>query len=431
MSHVVLCPACGQSLQLPEALIGKAVRCPKCAQSFTAALPTVPCPVCQSPLPSGAESCGDCGYQLSSAPTTPTEPEDKPNVCPNTACATLNPPGERLCQRCNTPLPGATGQLIGKRYRLEKALATGGFGIVYRATDIRDGKAVAIKEMIAADPKEFTLRQTFFRREAEILKQLQQVPIVPRIYDLLEEGQTAYLALEFIPGDNLLSILEKPEGKPFPISVVATWGARICEVLTYMHQQSPALIHRDLKPENIMLLPDGATIRLIDFGTAREMGRGVRERGVAKTKVYTEGYAPPEQVLGKPEPRSDLFALAGTLYQLATGEAPDGFFTGRDILSKLPTYPKTERWFYELIAINLSEDLHDRYLTAKDFQADLTRRTVTQEVRCPKCSSQTPAREPYCRTCATALSAPSPACPKCEQVNLLGCRFCIKCGNRL
>ena len=96
-----------------------------------------------------------------------------------------------------------------------------------------------------------------------------------------------------------------------------------------MHRMKPALIHRDMKPENIMLLPDGVTIRLIDFGTAREMGHGARQRSVAKTKVFTEGYAPQEQVAGKPEPRSDLFALAGTLYHLAAGKAPDGHFTGR------------------------------------------------------------------------------------------------------
>ena len=82
-------------------------------------------------------------------------------------------------------------------------------------------------------------------------------------------------------------------------------------------------------------LPDGGTIRLIDFGTARDLGAGAKERGVAKTKVYTEGYAPPEQVVGKPEPRSDLFALAGTLYHLLTGKSPEGFYTARELETQL------------------------------------------------------------------------------------------------
>src|SRR5439155_16542051 len=135
------------------------------------------------------------------------------------------------------------------------------------------------------DPKEFKIRQTFFRREADILKALQHVPIVPRLYDFIEEGTAAYLILEFIPGDNLLSLLDKPGAKPFPVPQAAAWGAKIAEAMAHMHRMKPMLIHRDMKPENIMLLPDGLTIRLIDFGTAREMGHGVRERAVAKTKV--------------------------------------------------------------------------------------------------------------------------------------------------
>ena len=157
----------------------------------------------------------------------------------------------------------------------------------------------------------------------------------------IEDGGAAYLIIEFIPGDNLLSLLDRPGAMPFPVPQVAAWGAKICEALAHMHRMTPPLIHRDMKPENIMLLPDGVTIRLIDFGTAREMGHGSKERGVAKTKVYTEGYAPPEQIIGKPEPRSDLFALAGTLYHLATGHAPDGFFTGRELAKKLARTTRT------------------------------------------------------------------------------------------
>jgi serine/threonine protein kinase len=359
------------------------------------------------------------------------EADDNLNVCPNPACGTLNPPGERLCQRCSSPLPGAAGQVIGGRYQLDQALATGGFGVVYKATDTRTGDPVAVKEMIAADPKEFNLRRTFFRREAEILRALQHVPIVPRLYDFIEDGGAAYLALEFIPGDNLLTLLDRPGAKPFPVPRVAAWGAKICEALAHMHRMDPPLIHRDMKPENIMLLPDGATIRLIDFGTAREMGHGTKARGVAKTKVYTEGYAPPEQVIGKPEPRSDLFALAGTLYHLATGHAPDGFFTGRELLRKLPEFSEGERWFYELIAVNLSEDVNDRYLTARDMRGDLERGRITREIYCPKCGTATPAREPYCRGCAGPMAPPGPPCPKCNRPTMLGSRFCVTCGARL
>jgi len=161
------------------------------------------------------------------------------------------------------------------------------------------------------------------------------------------------------------------------------------------------------------------------------MGEGTRARGVAKTKVYTEGYAPPEQIIGKPEPRSDLFALAGTLYHLATGQAPEGFFTGRELQKKLTEYPDSERWFYELIAINLSEDVNDRYLTARDMKGDLERAEITREIYCPSCGSATPPREPYCRGCATPMAPPGHACHKCNRLSLLGSRFCVTCGARL
>jgi predicted Ser/Thr protein kinase len=431
MPQVVPCPACGQQLKLPDGLLGKSVKC-KCTHVFIAPLPAAPCPVCGAPVTDESIACPDCGYQ-SAALAVPSkmDADDKPNVCPNNSCGTLNPPGERLCQRCNTPLPGAIGQMIASKYRIDAALATGGFGVVYRATDMRSGQPVAVKEMIAADPREFNLRRTFFRREAEILRALQHVPIVPRVFDFIEDGAAAYLVIEFIPGSDLLALLDKPGAAPFPIKQVAAWGAKICEALSHMHRMNPPVVHRDMKPENIMLLPDGETIRLIDFGTARDMGQGAKERGVAKTKVYTEGYAPPEQVIGKPEPRSDLFALAGTLYHLATGRAPEGFFTGREVARNLSTYPVGEQWFWELIGINLSEEVSDRYLSARDLKGDLERGSVTRELYCAKCGTATPAREPYCRGCAAPMAPNGSPCPKCERPTLLGCRFCVTCGSRL
>lgn len=431
MPQVVPCPACGQHLKLPDALLGKSVKC-KCSHVFTAPLPTTTCPVCGAGLPDDAATCLDCGFSRSPLAVPPKpEADDKLNVCPNQACGTLNPPGERLCQRCNTPLPGAIGQVVAGKYRIDQDLATGGFGVVYKATDTTAGRPVAVKEMIAADPREFTLRRTFFRREAEILRALQHVPIVPRLYDFVEEGAAAYLVIEFIPGSNLLTLLDRPGATPFPVPKVAGWGAKIAEALAHMHRMTPPVVHRDMKPENVMLLPDGETIRLIDFGTARDLGVGAKERGVAKTKVYTEGYAPPEQVIGKPEPRSDLFALAGTLYHLATGRAPEGFFTGREVAKDLSTYPPSERWFWELLAVNLAEDVNDRYLSARDLRGDLERGSVTREVFCAKCGNPTPAREPYCRGCAAPMAPAGGPCPKCERATLMGCRYCVTCGARL
>lgn len=430
MPQVVSCPACACQLNLPDALAGKPVRCPKCTHTFTATFPKTTCPICSASAPIDAENCPDCGYVLM-APTKVEVVEEKPNICNNPLCNTLNPPGERLCQRCNTPLPEAAGQMVGKRYRIDKLLATGGFGIVYRGTDLHTGQNVAIKEMIATEPKEFQLRKTFFQREAEILKLLQPLKTVPRLFDYLDQQTAAYLIMEYIPGDNLLNVLEKAGNKPFPLSKVVRWGLIIAEVLHYMHRLNPPLIHRDMKPENIMLAEDQDTIRLIDFGTARGMGQTIRERGVAKTKVYTEDYAPPEQIIGRPEARSDVFALAGTLYHLATGRSPEGFFTGKEILDQLNQYPAQERWFYQLVGQNLSEDKNDRYLDAAAFARDLNRQMLTTEHNCPKCQRSTPTKEPYCQHCTEPLAGLSVYCQPCQKALPTGCRYCVFCGARL
>src|SRR5262249_30194403 len=161
--------------------------------------------------------------------------------------------------------------------------------------------------------------------------------------------------------------------------------------------------HRDLKPDNIMLLEDQRSIKMIDFGTARDLGRTQKEKMAAKTRVYTEGYAPPEQIVGKPEPRSDLFALAGTVDHPVTRKAPEGFYTAKEIENTLAGgngYPPDQKRFFELIKINLSEDLNERYFSAKEIRADLEKRQVTREVGCPKCRTVNKVREPYCSKCA-------------------------------
>jgi predicted Ser/Thr protein kinase len=467
-------------MQLPDGSAGKAFRCPSCQKAFTVeaqratvgaaagtaaaktpatsgtvssnfSLPGVPpappkagsgatpsaCPACGSGLLPGAIACMDCGFLLQSdAGAAAGDAEGPaPILCSNPACGVANSPNERNCVRCSTPLPTAPGTVLHNRYKIEKLLAMGGFGAVYLAVDTKaSNRPVAIKDMICGDPQEFAIRLNFFRREAEILRSLEVIPIVPRVYDLIEQGQTAHLILEFIRGRDLLKLMEENNNRPFPLDMVVEWSKSICDVLTHMHTQTPPLVHRDLKPDNVMLLEDKRSIKMIDFGTARDLGRTQKEKMAAKTRVYTEGYAPPEQIVGKPEPRSDLFALAGTMYHLATGKAPEGFYTAKEIEGQLAApngLPSNERWFYELIKINLAEDVNERYFSAKDIKKDLEKRRVTTEVSCPKCQTVNKVREPYCSKCAEALTDPTPPCYHCGKNNRMGSRCCIHCGNRL
>jgi hypothetical protein len=391
------------------------------------------CPACKAKLPAGATLCLDCGWVK--AEVDAGDSDEQPVLCTNPACGVANPPTERYCQRCNTMLPTAPGTVLHGRYRIEKLIAMGGFGAVYLATDVRGNQPVAVKDMICADPQEFSIRLNFFRREADILRALDKLPAVPRVFDFIHQGQTAHLVLEYIRGQDLLKIMENNGNRPFHFDLVVEWGVQICDVLHHMHTLSPPVVHRDLKPDNIMLLEDGRTIKLIDFGTARDIGRTHKTRLAAKTRVYTEGYAPPEQIIGKPEARSDLFALAGTLYHLATGKSPEGFYTARELESQLKdgngALPAGQRWFYELLRVNLAEDVNDRCFSAREIKADLERRRVTTEAACPSCRHVNKVREPYCARCAHALTDPTPPCSHCGKVNRMGSRCCIHCGNRL
>ncbi|MGH9678197.1 MAG: serine/threonine protein kinase, partial [Candidatus Acidiferrum sp.] len=337
-----------------------------------------------------ALDCKNCGYLFPGEVNGHDLSEAAANLCANPGCGVANPTGERNCQRCGSPLPMPNGTLLGERWRIERQVAVGGFGVVYQATDIKAGnRPVAIKDMICTDEKEFATRLTFFRREAEILRSLAHLDIVPRVYDFVENGKSALLVMEYIEGQDLLKLLEQNGNAPFPVEQVVQWSSSICDVLERMHNQKPPLVHRDLKPDNIMLLADERSIKLIDFGTARDLGRTQKEQLSLKTRVYTEGYAPPEQIVGKPEPRSDLFALAGTMYHLVTGQAPEGFYTAREIENRLAEtggkIPVEHRWFFEMMKTNLSEDVNQRYFTAKEMKADLDHHAITRERTCGGC----------------------------------------------
>src|SRR5579884_2828623 len=265
MPLVIRCPHCTQAMQIPDDSAGKQFRCPSCSKPFTVApapvavaaaagpksnpvLPPAPakppsspslakkpasspsiktpgpasttpteCPACKAALLPGAIACMDCGYLIQSDSAS-TDTEGTPNLCPNPACGVANPPGEHYCQRCSTPLPTPPGTLLHGRYRIERLLAIGGFGAVYLATDTNaNNRPVAIKDMICADQQEFGIRLNFFRREADILRSLEGVPIVPRVYDLIEQGQSAHLILEYIRGRDLLKLMESNNNQPFPV----------------------------------------------------------------------------------------------------------------------------------------------------------------------------------------------------------------------
>ncbi len=215
----------------------------------------------------------------------------------------------------------ATGTVLStQRYKIDKLAAAGGMGAVYRAIDTRFNRPCAVKEMLDEFHDEADRKQAveWFEREATLLLDLNH-PCIPRVRDFFVEMGKHYLVMDFIEGRTLNDVLEKDSNvvgvngaRGITEARARSWGQQVCSVLAYLHRQTPPIIFRDLKPSNIMVT-DKDDIKLIDFGIARTF-----QSKIQSTVIMTIGYAPPEQLHGMAEPRSDIFALGATLFRVLT-----------------------------------------------------------------------------------------------------------------
>ena len=190
-------------------------------------------------------------------------------------------------------------------------------GVVYLGKDPRINRTTAIKTFRFGDdfePAEAKQMKLKFFREAESAGTLSH-PNIVTIYDAGEEQELAYIAMEYLEGDDLQKYTKK--NSLLPMRKVLEHVANIAEALNYAH--SKGIIHRDIKPANIMLLKSGV-VKITDFGIARITASSQTQTGVVKG---TPHYMSPEQISGeKVDGRSDIFSLGAMLFQLLTGEVP-------------------------------------------------------------------------------------------------------------
>lgn len=307
------------------------------------------CPVCHAPNSTNAASCANCGLVFATygktngngqpvkIPLGQAAAADRTITCPR--CGWSTQMRANVCARCGNPLyrPLAPGESLSKgHYTIQRALSKGGMGDIYLATD-HDAfdRIVVIKAMLdyfdPANQQEIQAARERFVHEARTLSTLSH-PAVPKIFTYFQDGPHNYIVMEYIEGRDLEQQLTHTgadgsmiAGKAYPHEDVIRWGIALCRVLEYLASRKPhPVVHHDIKPANILLDVNG-DIRLVDFGTAkarllRQVGGGV---GLQKSSIYgTQGYAPVEQYKGKSEPRSDVYALASTLYHLATDDDP-------------------------------------------------------------------------------------------------------------
>src|SRR5947207_1699702 len=181
-----------------------------------------------------AQFCSNCGYSLAGGPVYPTV-QSSGNSAPTILSASAS-------RRVTGAL--LSGNLLGNRYRIVEMIGRGGFGAVYKARDERfpSKPLVAIKEMSDAQlsPGEKTKALQDFRNEADLLVQLKH-PNLPNVSDVFEEGEKAYLVMEFIEGKTLANIQDEQRG-PLDEHLVMGWAVQLCVVLHYLHSRPQPII---------------------------------------------------------------------------------------------------------------------------------------------------------------------------------------------
>src|SRR5438034_3466375 len=216
----------------------------------------------------------------------------------------------------------ATDSRIGTEfagYRIERLLGRGGMGVVYLAEHLRLNRRVALKLLapeIAQDPK---FRERFVR-ESQLAASLEHPNIIP-IYDADEVGDVLYIAMRYVEGTDLKSVILE-EGALPPERVLSIL-AQAAAALDAAHARG--LVHRDVKPGNILLSSEAGSldhVYLSDFGLTKRMTSDSGMTGTGQF-VGTLDYAAPEQFEGKQlDARADVYSLGGVLYESLTGEIP-------------------------------------------------------------------------------------------------------------
>jgi serine/threonine protein kinase len=271
-------------------------------------------------------------------------------------------------------------------YRITQKIGAGGMGEVYLAEDTRLRRKVAIKvlpESLARD--EARLRR--FEQEAFAASALNH-PNILTVYEFGVEGETHFLASEYVDGETLHARLRHA---PFIVNEALEVAVQVARALAAAHEAK--IVHRDIKPENIMVRRDGY-IKVLDFGLAKlserepsststgsESPTRVMFRTEAGTVVGTIPYMSPEQARGMPiDARTDIWSLGVVIYEMLTGHRPFSGDTPTDVIvsvissepSPISSYgreiPAELEW---IVAKALSKDVAGRYQTATELRIDL------------------------------------------------------------
>ncbi|MBX7100063.1 MAG: protein kinase [Myxococcaceae bacterium] len=261
------------------------------------------CPQCGAAAAVSARQCPACGTILTAAVKSTREPQlptamDLPPVPP----ANLD-----------------VGETLSNQWRLDAKVGEGGMGRVFKATELKLGRKVAVKALLNDHLDDDTVKR--FEREAQVMARLDH-PAVVTLYGVGRHRNIPFLVMKFLEGKSLWGVLDE-HGETMPLAVLVPLVRQLLTALGYIHGKG--LLHRDLKPSNIFVSPQGK-VTLLDLGLARGHSSSLTRTGVI---WGTPDFMAPEQIVGERQldGRADLYALGVVIYRMLAGQPP---FPGED-----------------------------------------------------------------------------------------------------
>jgi serine/threonine-protein kinase len=290
-----------------------------------------------------------------------------------TSCGIVLDSRATFCPNCGATVPDPfLGQTVGA-WTVEKRIAIGTFGSIYRASNA-EGEQAAVKLMhreLAAD----TNLVERFRQEGSVMKQLGSAHIV-RTFDYGEHEGLPYIVMELLTGETVLDRLRIT--RPLPWHQAFAIGKGVCEALEAAH--AVGVVHRDLKPGNIFVAT-GESVKVLDFGIAKILSNSSvgdpKELTIMGTAVGTVEYMAPEQLMGgRADARTDIYTLGVVLYEMVVGRRPynaAGLELLTEQLSRQPAkpserHPSLPAVVDDVLMRCLAADVDDRYQSAREMR---------------------------------------------------------------
>jgi serine/threonine-protein kinase len=258
---------------------------------------------------------------------------------------------------------------VGK-YKIVRKMGFGSAGDVFEGFDTHMGRKVAIKTITKNASSHFDRAAERFVLEAKAAGSLNH-PCINTVYDFGTVREVSYMVLEYLDGITLSQWMRNNPTPPTP-QAVAHWLQQVSSALDFAHGNK--VIHRDLKPANLMVVNNGATIKLLDFGIAKMEDVGLTQTGMT---VGTPSYMSPEQLSGlKVNPASDQYGLAVVIYQLLTYKLP---YIGtkipelcnrilkNDLVPIIEVNPALGEAFWEALRKGMAKAPEDRYANCMEM----------------------------------------------------------------